>query len=145
MSMTRGLHPETMPQRAGIADGWAVPQPDEEQVERSDAPMSSVAKGLGWIVAALVLIIGAVLIFTSAIKPRTPLIARTAEARFRAPAPPLQVAAPADRVELERAHRAPNGSVLDEAVDQVIRQGWGDSAPPPSRQDVAMHRAGAGR
>jgi hypothetical protein len=31
------------------------------------------------------------------------------------------------------------------AMDRVVKQGWGDSTPPPSRPEVAMHRAEAGR
>ena len=139
MKVTRGLHPETMPQRAGKPDHWTVPQPDAEHVELTDAPMPAVAKGIAWIVTALVMIVGAVLIFTSAIKSRTPLMADNAARAFHAPAPQLQVAAPAARAALERAHRAPS----DAAMDQVVKQGWGDTAPAPGRANVAMGRAGA--
>jgi hypothetical protein len=145
MSMPRGLHPETRPQREGRPGHWSVPLPTAEQVEYRDAPMGAVGKGIAWIIVGLLVIVGAVLIFSSAIKPGTPLMARTAAARFHTPAPPLLVAAPADRLALERAHRAPGGAALDQAMEQVVHQGWGDTAPPPSRPDVAMHRAEAGR
>jgi hypothetical protein len=72
-------------------------------------------------------------------------MAGTAAARFHTPAPPLLVAAPADRAALERAHRGPSEAALKRAVDQVVQQGWGDTSPPPSRADVAMRRAQAGR
>jgi hypothetical protein len=143
MSMTRGLHPETMPQRQGEPGDWAVPVGDE--VEYRDAPMRAVGKGLGWIVAVLLLIVAAVLIFTSATRPRTPLTAARAEARFRAPAPTLQVAAPAARAALERDHAGPGAAAIEQAMERVAAHGWGDGAPPPARPEVAMHRAEAGR
>ena len=143
MSMTRGLHPETMPQRQGEPGDWAVPAGDE--VEYRDAPVRAVAKGLAWIVAALLLIVAAVLVFTNATRPRTPLTAASAEAHFRAPAPTLQVAAPADRAALEKDHAGPGAAAIEQAMDRVAAQGWGDGAAPPTRPEVAMHRAEAGR
>lgn len=145
MSLPRGLHPETRPQRDGRPGHWAVPPANAEQVEYRDAPMGSVAKGVGWIVFALVVIVGGVLIFTSAIKPRVPLLAGRAAAQFHTPAPPLLVAPQAHRAALERAHRAPGAADIERAMDQVLQQGWGDNAPPPGRPEVAMHRAEAGR
>jgi hypothetical protein len=145
MSMPRGLHPETRPQREGRPGHWLVPLPSADQVEYRDAPMRAVGKGIAWIIVGLLVIVGAVLVFTSAIEPRSPLMAGTAAARFHTPAPPLLVAAPADRAALERAHRGPSEAALKRAVDQVVQQGWGDTSPPPSRRDVAMHRAQAGR
>lgn len=145
MRMTRGLHPKTRPQRDGRPGHWAVPLRADDRVEHRDAPMGSVAKGLAWIAAGLLAIVAAVLIFTSAIKPRTPLMAGTAATRFHAPAPPLLVAPQADRAMLERAHAGPGDAAIERAMDAVIRQGWGDTQPPPSRDDVAMSRAKAGR
>jgi hypothetical protein len=105
--------------------------------------MRSVGKGIGWIVFALVAIVAGVLIFTSAIKPRTPLTAGSAAARFSAPAPRLQVAGPPERIALEKAHAGPGEAAIESAMGRVVQQGWGDAAPPPSRDDVAMHRAQA--
>jgi hypothetical protein len=141
MSMTRGLHPETMPQRQGEPGHWAVPAGDE--VEYRDAPMRAVGKGIAWIVFALLLIVAAVLVFSSAVRPRASLMAGSAAAGFHAPAPRLQVAAPADRAALEKAHSGPDAAAIEQAMDRVVGQGWGDSAPPPTRPEVAMHRAGA--
>jgi len=143
--MTRGLHPETRPQREGRPGHWSVPPPGAEQVEHRDAPMGAVGKGIAWILAGLLAIVAAVLVFTSAIKPRTPLMAGTAEKRFHTPAPPLLVAAPADRHALERAHKGPGEAAIERAMEQVVQQGWGDTGPPPGRDTVAMHRAEAGR
>jgi hypothetical protein len=143
MSDTRGLHPETQPQRAGRPGHWSVPVGD--QVEYRDAPMRAVGKGLGWIVVALLAIVGAVLIVTNASKPRTPLMAGIAAREFHAPGPRLQVSAPTDRAALERAHAGPDDAMIAAAMDRVVKQGWGDSTPPPSRPEVAMHRAEAGR
>lgn len=145
MSTTRGLHPETRPQRDGRPGHWSVPPPMADQVEYRDAPMRAVGKGLAWTVFALLLIVAGVLVFASAIKSRAPLMAGPAKARFHAPAPSLQVAAPADRVALERAHRGPDKAAIGRAMDEVVQQGWGDSTPPPGRDEVAMHRAEAGR
>jgi hypothetical protein len=143
MSMPRGLHPETMPQRDGRPGHWSVPVGD--QVEYRDAPMRAVGKGIAWIVFALLLIVGAVLVFTHAIKPRTPLMAAGAEKQFHAPSPPLEVAAPANRIALEKAHAGPGDEAIERAMGAVVRQGWGDATPPPDRDEVAMHRAEAGR
>lgn len=145
MKMTRCLHPETRPQREGRPGHWAVLLPIADQVEYRDAPMRAVGKGIAWIIVALLVIVGAVLILASAIRPRAPLLAGTAAARFHTPAPPLLVAAPAERAALERAHAPPGERAIDQAMDQVVRQGWGDSGPPPGRDGVAMNRAKAGQ
>ena len=143
MSATRGLHPETRPQRRGEPGDWAIPAGDA--IEYRDAPMRAVGKGLAWIVFALVLIVIAVLVFTSATRPRTPLRAASAAARFRAPPPTLQVAAPADRVALEKAHGGPDAAAIEQAMDRVVGEGWGDGSPPPTRPEIAMHRAEEGQ
>jgi hypothetical protein len=145
MTMPRGLHPETRPQREGRPGHWSVLLPTADQVEYRDAPMRAVAKGLAWLVFTVLVIIAVVLIFTSAIKPRAPLLAGTAERRFHPVGPRLLVAPPADRARLERAHSGPSEAAIDRAMEQVLRQGWGDEAAPPGRADVAMRRAGDGR
>jgi hypothetical protein len=72
-------------------------------------------------------------------------MAEQAQARFRTAGPPLESAPRADRLALGKAHPAPEGAALDAATDAVLRQGWGDAAPPPSRADSALARAEAAR
>ena len=145
MNMPRGLHPKTLPQRDGRQAHWAVPLPMADQVEYRDAPMRSLGKGVIGVMVVLAAIIAAVLFFASASKPRSPQLAGTAAAHFHAAGPALEPTPAADREALERAHRGPDEAALDRAMDEVVRQGWGDTAPPPGRADVAMNRAKAGQ
>jgi hypothetical protein len=115
------------------------------QVEYRDVPPRIVAKGIAWLILALLLIVAIVLIFTSAIKPRSPLPADAAKERFRSAGPPLLSAPREERVALEAAHRGPDDAAIERAMDAVVRQGWGEDASAPGRADVAMHRAEAGQ
>ena len=89
MKLTRGLHSKTLPQREGRPGHWAVLPPTADQVEYRDAPMRAVTLALVGTMLGLLLIIGGVLVFVGAIKPRTPLSAETAEAHFHPAGPPL--------------------------------------------------------
>ena len=141
--MVPGLHPHTRPQRKGKDGAWATASGDA--FEPRDAPPRWVAAGLIGLLIMLVLSVAAVLWFVSANKPRVPLFAGEAKARFHSPGPPLETAPPAGREALEKAHPAPDGAALDAAMDAVVRQGWGDAAPPPSRADTGLKRAEAGQ
>ena len=145
MKLTRGVHPQTRPQRDGRPGHWSVLLPTADQVQYSDAPMRAVAITLGCAILLVLTIVGAVLIFASAIKPRTPLLAGTAEAQFRTAGAPLLANPTAHRAALEAAHRGPDDAAIERAMDQMVQQGWGDAAPaaPPGRAAVAMGRAEA--
>jgi hypothetical protein len=141
--MVPGLHENTRPQRQKAEHGWA--DPGDAAFEPRDAPARWVGVGIAGLIGILMLSVAAVLAFGSAVRPRESLHAGTAREHFRTSAPVLEVAPPADRLALEKAHPAPTGAALQAAEDAVVAQGWGDAAPPPSRADVAMHRAEAGR
>ena len=143
MSMVPGLHPNTRPQRKGEDGDWAIAERDE--FEARDAPARRVALGLAGTLALLLLSVAGALWFVAANKPRAPLLAPPAHARFHTAGPPLESAPRGDREARERAHRAPEGAALDAAMKAVVGQGWGDAAPPPSRADTATKRAGAGQ
>ncbi len=144
MKLTRGLHPKTRPQREGRPGHWAALLRTANQVEYSDAPMRAVAITLGLAILLVLIVVGGVLIFTSAIKPRTPLMAGTAAAHFKTAGPPLLATPEDQRSALEKAHSGPGDAAIERAMDQVVRQGWGETAPPPGRATVAMGRAKAG-
>lgn len=139
--MVPGLHPNTRPQRKGEDGAWAVAASDS--FERRDAPPRWVALGLAGIMAVLLLSVAGVLAFVGATRPRVPLLAGAAEARFHTAGPPLESAPRSNRNALERAHPAPEGAALEAAMSAVERQGWGDAAPAPARADIALHRAEA--
>jgi hypothetical protein len=141
--MVPGLHENTRPQRKGRDGAWA--DPGDDAFEPRDAPPRWVGLGIAGLIATLVLSVAAVLAFAAANRPRASLHADIARARFHAPAPPLEVAPPAGRVALERAHPAPSGPALDAAMRAVVARGWGDAAPPPSRADTALGRAESGQ
>lgn len=141
--MPRGLHPKTLPQRAGWPGHWSSPPRTADQVEHRDAPMRSLGRAIVGMMIGLLLVVGGVLAFANAIKPRTPLLAGTAAARFRTTGPPLQIAGRADRAAIERAHGAPTDAAIERATDEVVSRGWDDSFPPPGRADVATRRAEA--
>ncbi len=143
MSMVPGLHPNTRPQRKGGDGRWAVAP--EDAFEPRDAPPGWVAAGIAGILIVLLLSVGAALWFVSANRPRVPLMASQAAARFHTMGPPLETAPRADRLALVEAHPAPRGAELEAAMSRVLRQGWGDGAPPPSRADSALARAEAGQ
>lgn len=145
MTMPRGLHPKTLLQRAGRPGHWSVLLRTAEHVEHRDAPMRSLAKGLAATVVVLLLIVVGVLTFAGAIRPRTASHAAVAEARFHPAGPPLLASPEDERLALERAHAGPDKAALERAMDAAVRQGWGDTAPPPGRADVAMSRAKAGQ
>lgn len=138
-----GLHPHTRPQRKGSDGAWA--KASEDAFEPRDAPPRWVAAGIAGLLAILVLSVAAVLWFVSANRPRVPLFAGEAKARFHSPGPPLETAPPAGRQALEQAHPAPGAQTLDAAMNAVVRQGWGNMAPPPDRADTALKRAEAGQ
>ena len=138
-----GLHPHTRPQRKGEDVAWAKAGGDA--FEPRDAPPRWVAAGIAGLLAILVLSVAAVLWFVSANKPRVPLFVGEAKTRFHSPGPPLETAPPAGREALEKAHPAPGAQTLDAAMNAVVRQGWGDIAPPPDRADTALKRAEAGQ
>jgi hypothetical protein len=139
--MPRGLHPKTLPQRDGREGHWSVLPRTSDQVERHDAPMRSMGRGIVGTMIVLLLIVGGVLTLINAIKPRTPQLAGKAHAYFHTASPRLLVSPAADRMMLEKAHRAPGDAAIDRAMDRVVRQGWGDTTPPPNRADVATGRA----
>jgi hypothetical protein len=141
--MVPGLHPNTRPQRKGEEGGWAVA--GRNAFEARDAPPRWVAAGLAGVLAVFLLSVAGAMGFVGANKPRVPLLADDARARFHTAGPPLESAPRADRQALERAHPAPTGSALDAAMDAVVRKGWGDSTPPPTRADTALERAEAGQ
>ena len=143
MSMVPGLHPNTRPQRKGKDGAWAVA--GREEFEARDAPPRWVAVGLAGTFAVLLLSVFGALEFVDANKPRVPLLAGAAHARFHAAGPPLESAPRADREALAKAHPAPDGAPLDAAMNAVVKQGWGDAAPLPSRADTALKRAEAGQ
>lgn len=142
MSMVPGLHPNTRPQRKGEDGNWSVAARDA--FEARDAPPRWVAAGLAGVITVLLLSVAGALGFVAANKPRVPLPADAAKERFHTAGPPLESAPRADRETLERVHQAPNGPALQATMDAVLRQGWGDSEPPPSRADTALKRAGSG-
>nr|WP_166174801.1 hypothetical protein [Altererythrobacter segetis] len=139
--MVPGLHPNTRPQRKGEGGAWKVAA--DNAFEARDAPPRWVALGLVGTLAVLLLSVAGVLWFVGANKPRVPLLADAAKARFHTAGPPLEAAPQADRAALERVHPAPNGSALDAAMGAVVQQGWGEADAPPSRADTAMKRAEA--
>jgi hypothetical protein len=139
--MAPGLHPNTRPQRKGHDGAWTVTR--EDAFEARDAPPRWVAAGIAGILIVLLLSTGGALWFVAANRPRVPLMADQAQARFSTAGPPLESAPRADRLALARAHPAPRRAALDAAMDSVLRQGWGDTAPPPSRADSALARAEA--
>lgn len=141
--MVPGLHPNTRPQRKGQDGAWAVAADDA--FEARDAPARWVALGLVGILAVLLLSVACVLWFVGANKPRVPLPAGAAKARFHTAGPPLEPAPQPARAALERAHAAPDGAALDKAMGALVQQGWGDAEPPPSRADTALKRAEAGQ
>jgi hypothetical protein len=143
MSMIPGLHPNTRPQRKGKDGAWALAARNE--FEARDAPPRWVAAGLAGIMAVLLLSVAGALAFADANRPRASLPAEAARARFHTAGTPLESAPRAGRQALERAHPAPEGRALDAAMDAVLRQGWGQAAPPPSRADTALKRAEASR
>lgn len=140
--MVPGLHENTRPQRKGHDGAWA--NPGDDAFEPCDAPPKWVGLGIAGLLGVLVLSVGGVLWFAEASKPRVPIEADAARARFHAPAPALEVHPPSDRVALERAHPAPGGPSLDTAIAAVVARGWGEDAPPPGRGETAMQRAEAG-
>ncbi len=140
--MVPGLHPNTRPQRKGREGAWALTR--EDAFEARDAPPGWVGVGIAGIFIVLLLSVGGALWFVSANRPRVPLFADQAEARFHTAGPPLELAPRADRLALARAHPAPRGAVLEAAMESVLRQGWGDAAPRPSRAESALKRAEAG-
>jgi hypothetical protein len=139
--MTPGLHPHTRPQRKGDAEGWA--QASGDTFEPRDAPPKWVGVGIAGLIAALLLSVGAVLWFTSEVRPRNSLHPATAREKFHTEGPVLETEPTAERLILERAHPAPGGTALKAAMESVVRQGWGDPASPSARADTAMKRAGA--
>jgi hypothetical protein len=139
--MVPGLHPNTRPQRKGEDGAWAVAADDA--FEARDVPSPWVALGLAGILAVLLLSVVGALWFVGSSKPRVPSLADTAKARFHTAGPPLESAPKSDRAALERAHPAPDGPQLDAAMRAVVRQGWGDGEPRPSRADTALERAEA--
>jgi len=141
--MVPGLHENTRPQRKKAGHGWA--DPGDAAFEPRDAPARWVGVGIAALIGTLVLSVAAVLAFSSMARPRDSLHPGAARARFHTSAPVLEVAPPADRLALERAHPAPGGAALQAAEDAVVARGWVDAAPPPSRADVAMHRAEVGQ
>jgi hypothetical protein len=143
--MPRGLHPKTLPQRAGRAGHWSAPLRTADQLEYRDAPMRSLGSGIVGTMIGLLLIVGGVVTFVNAIKPRTPQLAGTAAAHFHTTGPALQIAARADRAAIERAHSAPTDAAIERAMDEVVRRGWDHSYRPPGRADVATRRAEAGQ
>ena len=143
MSMIPGLHPNTRPQRKGEDGAWAVAGPDA--FEPRDAPPRWVAAGVAGLLATLLLSVAAVLWFASANRPRVPLLAAAAKARFHTAGPPFEIDPRAAREALAKAHPAPEGAELEAAMDAVMQHGWGDAAPPPSRADTALRRAEAGQ
>jgi len=143
VSMVPGLHPNTRRQRKGDDGAWAVAE--EDAFEARDAPPRWVALGLAGILAMLVLSVAGGLGFVAANKPREPLLAPVAHARFHTVGPPLESAPRADRQALERMHPAPEGATLEAAMNAVVTEGWGDATPPPPHADTAMNRAEAGR
>lgn len=140
MSLTRGLHPDTSPQRKEDGDAWTKPNP-QEAYEASDAPPRWVALGVGGILLVLVASVLAVAWLTGTIKPRRPIMAEQAEQHFRFAGPPLQIDQGAERSALESRHRAPAPQMLGRAMEQVLREGWGDEAPAPTRAQTALARA----
>lgn len=145
MSMPRGLHPKTLPQREGRPGHWSVLLRTAEHVEQRDAPMLALGKGLAVSVLVLLLIVAGVLAFAGAVRPRSSLHPATAEARFHTAGPPLLASPEDERLALERAHSGPDKAALERGMDAVVQQGWGDAGPPPGRADVAMNRAKAGQ
>ena len=143
MSMIPGLHPNTRPQRKGEQGAWALAARDE--FEARDAPARSVAVGLAGIMALMLLSVAGALAFVGANRPRIPLPAEAAKARFHSAGPPLETASLTDRLALAKAHPPPDGQALEAAMAAVVRQGWGEPAPPPSRADIALSRARSGR
>lgn len=143
MSMIPGLHPNTRPQRKGEEGAWVLAARDEFEIR--DAPPRWVAAGLAGIMAVLLLSVAGALAFVGANRPRIPLLADAAKARFHTVGPPLEAAPLADRLALEQAHPAPEGQALQAAMAAVVRRGWGEPAAPPSRADTALSRAEAGR
>jgi hypothetical protein len=139
--MVPGLHPNTRPQRKSEDGAWVVAADDA--FEARDVPPRWVAFGLVGTIAVLLLSVACVMWFVGASKPRVPLLADAAKARFHTSGPPLETAPRADRATLERAHPAPQGPQLDAAMETVVRQGWGNAEPPPSRADTARARAEA--
>lgn len=143
MSMIPGLHPNTRPQRKREDGDWAVA--GSEAFEGRDAPPRWVALGVAGTLAALLLSVAGALWFVSANKPRVPLLADAAKARFHTAGPPLEAAPRADREALAKAHPAPQGAALNTAEQAVLQQGWGYAGPPASRAGTATKRAEAGQ
>ena len=141
--MVPGFQPNTHPQRKGEEGAWAAAGPDA--FEARDAPPRWMALGLAGIVVVLLLSVACVMWFVGASRPRVPLLADAAKAHFHTVGPPLETAPRADREALVKAHPAPDGPALDRAMDAVLRQGWGDAAPPPGRGETAMKRAETGQ
>lgn len=141
--MVPGLHENTRPQRKGRDGAWAVAP--REAFEERDAPPGWVGLGLAGLLALLALSVFAIVWFAGAERPRAALLADAARARFRAAGPALEVEPWVDRVTLERAHPAPSGAALSTAMNAIVAQGWGESAPPSSRAETAMGKAETGQ
>lgn len=139
--MTRGLHPQTRPQRAESADGsWCVPR--KESFETSDAPPRRVALALGGLLGLLCLSLAGNALPLADLRPSAPLGAEQARARFHTAAPRLLADPDTGHVEQSAFGPLTAEPSLARAMDQVVREGWRErSAPPPSRGATALDRA----
>jgi hypothetical protein len=138
--VTRGLHPETRPQRA-VADGqWQ--QPDHPSVESQEPPPRYVAYALAGIIASLLLSQAAVGLLLPLLSDRQPRAPAAAEQRFTSSAPPL-LAAPETALQSNSAAHNPQPGAIARVMADVAREGWGEPAPPPNRATTALERAKA--
>ena len=139
--MTRGLHPQTRPQRMCGDDGKWASASDDVEVEHDDVPPRQVAKALGWTMAGLLVSMGLVALLMTQMDHRRPIGAKVAEERFHSAGPPLLSKPEAELTAEEAAHPAPAGQELARAARTVEERGWGENAPAPSRAETAMRRA----
>ena len=140
--MTRGLHPETRPQRAAAAGkGWLTSH-GGEAVERQDPPPGTVAKVLVWVFAALLAAMAAVAGLISLLDMRHAIGPAQAEGRFTTSGAPLLARPEAVLLGVEQNHEM-NEEDLRAAMQVVAREGWGEAGPTPDRAQSAMNRAEA--
>lgn len=143
--MTRGLHADTKVQR-GNSDSVS----DEER-RRGYEPEDAPAKGVAWGTAAFVglmligLLFAAPLVWTLEQTHPSPLPPRSVPLP---PPPRLLVDPPAQRhrIEARQDARLEHGPItIEEAMTQVARQGWSDTAHAPSIAETARDHAEAAK